>query len=293
MKPRKIPVLPCSTFLPDADFPFAIRQNTRHGSIDLHAHEFVELVLIRRGQATHFSADCEYPIRAGDVFVIHTDQAHGYRVSRDFELVNIMYRPEAFPIDQAALARLPGFRVLFSLEASDRRAFGFGAHLHLAPDDRARIQNLIAAIDREMTATPPGYQSLVGGLFTQLTVHLSRLYAEPPHPPVAALLEIEPTLDYLRQSFDQDLKLDDLANRAGLSVSTLLRRFRTATGSSPVEFLLNLRLERAREILSTTDRRITDVAFDSGFRDSNYFTRRFKRHTGLSPRAYRQSLRYL
>ena len=83
--------------------------------------------------------------------------------------------------------------------------------------------------------------------------------------------ELLPTLDYLRRNFDIDLRLEDLASRAGMSISTLLRRFRVATGPFPFEFLLNLRLERAREILPTTDQRITDVAFNSGFRDSNTF----------------------
>jgi len=271
----------------------AIRQNTRQGSIDLHAHEFVELVITRGGQASHFSPYDEYPISSGDVFVIHTDQAHGYRADRNLDLVNILYRPDAFLDDDPSLAQLPGFKALFSLDTADRTAHGFGTRLHLPTEARAQVNDLIGAMGRETTTSAPGFQPVVRGLFTQLTVTLVRLYSDTAQPTEAALLEIEPTLDHLRQSFDDDLKLEDLANRAGMSVSTLLRRFRTATGSSPVEFLLKLRLERAREILSTSDRRITDIAFNCGFRDSNYFTRQFKRHTGLSPRAYRNSLRYL
>lgn len=286
-------MLPCSTFIPDPEFPLAIRQNTRHGSIDLHAHEFVELVITRGGQASHFSPRDEYPISSGDVFVIHADEAHGYRADRNLDLVNILYPPGAFLDDDPSFGELPGFRALFSLDPADRRAHGFGTRLHLPSDARSQINELIDTMGRETTTSAPGFRPVVRGLFTQLAVTLSRLYSDTATPTEAALLEIEPTLKHLRRSFDHDLKLEDLANRAGMSVSTLLRRFRTATGSSPVEFLLRLRLERAREILSTTDRRITDIAFDSGFRDSNYFTRQFKRHTGLSPRAYRNSLRYL
>lgn len=289
MQTRKIPVLPASTFIPDRTFPFAIRRNTRHGSIDLHAHEFVELVVLRRGQATHFSTDSEYTIRSGDVFVIHPGQAHGYRAQSELDLANILYRKEAFLSNLDAFDALPGFRALFNPGDAAR----FGIRLHLAPGNRKEITSLVDAIDREMTAQAPGHRPLVGGLFTQLAVTLSRLFSEPNRPSEAALLELEPILDHLRRSFDHDLTLADLAGRAGMSVSTLLRRFRTATGTSPVEFLLRLRLERAREILSTTDRRITEIAFDCGFRDSNYFTRQFKRHTGKSPRAYRHSLRYL
>jgi AraC family L-rhamnose operon transcriptional activator RhaR/AraC family L-rhamnose operon regulatory protein RhaS len=293
MVDRKIPVLPCSTFIPDPDFPLAIRQNTRHGSIDLHAHEFIELVIIRSGRARHFSPGDEYPISSGDVFVVHLDEAHGYRADQDLDLVNILYRPGAFFDNDPALRDLQGFRALFSLDPADRTSHGFGTRLHLSDDARVQVNQLIDSMGRETTTSAPGFRAVVCGLLTQLAVTLSRLYSDTTWHTEAALLEIEPTLQHLRRSFDRDLKLDDLASQAGMSVSTLLRRFRTATGSSPVEFLLRLRLERAREILSTTDRRITDIAFDCGFRDSNYFTRQFKRHTGLSPRAYRRSLRYL
>lgn len=289
MEPRKIPVLPCSTFVPDRSFPFVIRRNTRHGSIDLHAHEFVELVILRRGQATHFSTDGDYVIRSGDVFVIHPGQAHGYRAARELDLVNILYRKDAFLANLKEHDAPPGFQALFNPGDAAR----FGTRLHLAPDNRKEITSMVDAIDREMTTKAPGHRPFVRGLFVQLTVTLSRLYSEPNRPSEAALLELEPVLDFLRRTFDRDLTLADLANRAGMSVSTLLRRFRTATGTSPVEFLLRLRLDRAREILSTTDRRITEIAFDCGFQDSNYFTRQFKRHTGKSPRAYRHSLRYL
>jgi len=293
MTEHKIPVLPSATFLPDPDFPLSVRRSTRHGAVGLHAHEFMELVIIRSGQGTHYSMDQEVPIRTGDIFSIPPNQAHGYRNTRNLDLINIMFQPEIFMDSEEAIARLPGYRVLFRPNPDRRSGDRFEVPLHLEGEAFVRVNSLVDSIVREITATPPGYQPLVGGLFTQLAVTISRLYSDAVHPPAIALLELERVLDYLRKHFDTDLRLEDLARKAGMSVSTLLRRFRLATGSTPVEFLLRLRLERAREILSTSERRITDIAFASGFRDSNYFSRQFKRHTGVSPRAYRQSLRYL
>lgn len=293
MPSRKIPVLPAANYLPDPEFPLSTRHAVHHQTIDLHAHEFIELVVIRGGQAVHFSQNQEYPVRAGDVFVIHTDQAHGYREPLRLDLINIMFRAGKLLRPEEPVRQLEGYRRLFSLRAVDRRVHGFGTRLSLGSNALIPVNGLIDALVRELTATAPGYQTVARALFTQLVVALSRLQSGSTRPPTAALLELEPLLQFLRLNLNADLRLDDLARRAGMSVSTLLRRFRTATGNSPVDFLLRLRLERARETLATTDQRITDVAFASGFRDSNYFTRQFKSFTGLSPRAYRQSLRYL
>ena len=289
----KIPVLPAATFFPDSRFPLAIRHSMHNEKVDLHAHEFIELVIIRGGTATHFSENQEYPVGSGTVFVVHTDQAHGYRDTRKLDLINIMFQPDPFISDRDSVHQLDGYRMLFGLRPADRRRYGFGTRLILDENAVIPVDSLADALDRELTATPPGYQTMVQALFAQLVVNLSRLHSGTGGPPTAALLELERLIRYLRLSFNADLRLEDLARRAGMSVSTLLRRFRSATGSSPVEYLLRLRLERARENLATTDQRITDIAFSSGFRDSNYFTRQFKRYTGMSPRDYRRSLRYL
>jgi AraC-like DNA-binding protein len=66
-----------------------------------------------------------------------------------------------------------------------------------------------------------------------------------------------------------------------------MRVFRKATGQTPIEYLVRLRIQKAMELLRTTDRTITEIAMDVGFNDSNYFARQFRRLTDRSPRAFR------
>ena len=66
-----------------------------------------------------------------------------------------------------------------------------------------------------------------------------------------------------------------------------LGAFRKYSQYSPMHYLLNVRLNHASTLLRTTDASITDIAFDSGFRDSNYFSMIFHRQFGMTPREFR------
>ena len=70
-----------------------------------------------------------------------------------------------------------------------------------------------------------------------------------------------------------------------------MRVFQSATGTAPLAWLIEQRVTRACAMLRHTDKRITEIAFEVGFNDSNYFTRQFRKATGFSPRDYRLRLR--
>lgn len=84
------------------------------------------------------------------------------------------------------------------------------------------------------------------------------------------------------------LAVPDLATAAGLSVHHFARLFRARTGQSPWEFVLRVRLERARDLLVSTQRPIKEIGQAVGFRDYSYFCRVFREHTGQSPNRTRQ-----
>jgi AraC-like DNA-binding protein len=82
---------------------------------------------------------------------------------------------------------------------------------------------------------------------------------------------------------DSDLGLPDLAKAAHLSVDHLGRLFRAECGTSPMRYILRLRLNRARALLRRTDLSIKEVAHMTGFRDPLYFSRLFRREVGQAP----------
>jgi len=91
--------------------------------------------------------------------------------------------------------------------------------------------------------------------------------------------------------FSCDLSLQALANESGYSRVHFVRMFRAATGYSPHNYLLNLRLERARELLKNPSISLIDIALDCGFSSHSHMSRLFHKSVGVTPSAYRRSLR--
>lgn len=75
---------------------------------------------------------------------------------------------------------------------------------------------------------------------------------------------------------------------SGLPERTFIRRFRAATGYTPLEYVQTMRLEEAKHLLETTDTPVELIAVDVGYEDSNFFRRLFKRVVGITPARYRQ-----
>ena len=93
---------------------------------------------------------------------------------------------------------------------------------------------------------------------------------------------------YIDENLAEDVKVSEVARRAGVSASQLQRIFRDATGMTCSTYLTTARLTKAKELIAGTDRPITEIAFDVGYNDSNYFSTAFRKHEGITPSAYRK-----
>ena len=92
----------------------------------------------------------------------------------------------------------------------------------------------------------------------------------------------------MEKHFDQGMPLDALASDLGISPRHFKRRFKNATGDSPLAYLQRVRIEAAKRKLETTLENITEITWQVGYEDSNSFRRLFRKYTGLSPREYRE-----
>jgi AraC-like DNA-binding protein len=97
-------------------------------------------------------------------------------------------------------------------------------------------------------------------------------------------------LHYIREHLQEKINLKNLSEIACMSGSTFYRYVKKTTGLSPQELILRERIKHAKNLLGKTDLLITEVAFDAGFEDPNYFTRAFKKAEGLTPKQYQQKV---
>ncbi len=98
---------------------------------------------------------------------------------------------------------------------------------------------------------------------------------------------IQASVDHLGTRLDERMTIAGLARVAGMSPSRFAHRFRAEVGATPLRFLEQQRIARARELLLMTGRSIADIATEVGMPDHTWFARVFRRHVGTSPRDFR------
>lgn len=92
---------------------------------------------------------------------------------------------------------------------------------------------------------------------------------------------------YISKNFSRNLTLDDVANQVHLNSAYFSTLFKQSTGSSFKEYLNMVRIEESKRLLANTDYSIIDIALATGFEDQSYFSKVFKKYTGLTPKQYR------
>lgn len=99
-------------------------------------------------------------------------------------------------------------------------------------------------------------------------------------------------VDYIRKNLHQKLSIESIAKMAYVSKSNFFKMFKDELGTSPNEFILRERINRAKELLKSRNS-IKETAFQTGFSDTNYFTRVFKQLVGVTPKSYQDKNTFL
>ena len=94
----------------------------------------------------------------------------------------------------------------------------------------------------------------------------------------------------MKITYSQDLKLAELAHVAGMSNFHFAREFKRTTGTTPHQYLIKVRVERAKALLANNELPLTEVSLSSGFSHQSHFTRLFRKVTGTTPHSYRLRL---
>jgi AraC-like DNA-binding protein len=191
------------------------------------------------------------------------------------------------------LRRLPGYSAIFVLEPTYRRAHRFSSRLHLNRSDLGVVDSLVRRMEEEEASRSAGREAALLGLLVELMVFVSRRYGESDVTEAKALLRLGRLIGALEEGYREPWTLGEMAEIAHLSRTSLLRTFRRATGQAPIDYLISRRIEVAMQLLQQTELSITTIALDSGFSDSNYFARQFKRIRGCSPSSFRRGTRLL
>ncbi len=279
--------LKAASMFSDKTFPLVCLRINDHQACDIHSHEFHEIVVILTGHGRHVTEREEYPIEAGDVFLLRANMAHGYKDTDRMTLVNILFDPKRLALPMEYLRDLPGYHALFRVEPRLRVYNRFRNRLRLSGAQLAEAAGIIARLQQELERRTPGYRFQAGAHLMSLIVFVSRCFSRSERQTDRPLIRMGATLSYIEQHYREQITVRRLTQIAHMSESSLMRAFRRVLSRSPIEHVIRVRVLKAAELLGGGGVRVTEAAYTCGFSDSNYFSRQFRQIMGVSPRDYR------
>lgn len=262
-----------------------------HGDHPIHIHEdFIELVIVTEGEGINLLEKKPYRISKGSIFVIHPKQAHGYIDTKKISLYNVCIRAVALKELPLGLLAAPGYIALFKVEPVFRQKRSLESHLKLEGSAFKEIIWLTERLKNRIEDPRPLSRVCAKAIFTEILAQLACEYqASQPATFKAPSLEAAKAISFMETHYTEPITVDEIARRTGFTVRTLHRACLDYLDLPPKKIINNLRIEGAMRLLRESKKSVTEVAFASGFLDSNYFSKCFKDKTGMTPRKFRNS----
>lgn len=284
-------------YFPSESFSFIIRQYTIQPKeiIPLHTHEFFELVFVKSGNAEHVMANQTYRLQAGDVFVVEPSVYHSYNGSEDEEtqVYNVLFHLDVIRRDLESLMQISSFISMFYLTPFLRRTSNFVPYLSLTSDEAVQLVGYLDLLMTELHEQDSGFELAAKTLLMYTLIFLSRCYerhidsthAMPHHDP-----DMDTIMAFIRENHRVPLSVKQISLSFGMSLTTLITKFKQYTGMTVLEYKHQLQVQEACSLLTHTNDKILAIAHAVGFDDLSFFYRIFRRMTGMTPAQYRKSV---
>lgn len=155
-----------------------------------------------------------------------------------------------------------------------------------------QVVHILNEIIEITKAERPGYQPLVSGIVLHLLGMIHFLSKENYFDEQQNMIEsmVNKARIFFRANITQSISMENVAADLGVSYSWFRKTFKTYTGMAPGQYLIQLKIEKAKILLSDPSRSVKEIAYELKFDSCYYFSKLFKEKTGLSPMRYRKKI---
>lgn len=255
-----------------------------------HAHDFLVLVYVERGEGTVSLNGRETPLRDGDVHAVPPGQVIDSATLADLhhcQAWSVAFMPDAVPSLVSVSPLAWGHHPILALFAlADLPA---GASANVPAGERARWSAWLTELSDELSAPDRlGARDAVSALLTRILIGAARLAPSAPAPPDPLVTRV---FDEIEATFREPVSAADVARSLGYTAGYLTTVVRERTGRTLLEWITERRMTEVRRMLRDTDLPLGVVAARTGLRDATYLVRRFKERYGITPDRWRRSER--
>jgi AraC-like DNA-binding protein len=259
--------------------------------IGSHWHHEIEILCFQKGEACVHVSGNTIAVQSGDVVFVNSEELH-LITSQD---PDILYHACLFPLEFLYFARPDYTQSHYLFPLSDKEIL---LPLYMEHGDSftdaiySELIDIIATFDHKEAA----YQLRIKACLIKILslVFASGRFLRPADTSIALgaknQQQLKEILSYIESHYEGRIYLDHIADHFHMSAKYFSQYFKKNFGRGFVEYLNHYRIEKACELLVTTNMHIMDISFSTGFDNFSYFIRKFKSITGYTPATYRKTI---
>lgn len=239
-----------------------------------HTHQFTELFYVLHGEGVFYIENEKVPVKTDDLIIINPNVEHTEKTYLNNPMEYIVFGVEG---------------LAFSFTEHDQ-AYGRGYSFYSYGSDKNQFINFAQLMMHEFQDKKPGFEKVCHGLLEVLLVYISRKQKLSVISESSFQLSKECAIAkrYIDTNYAQDITLDSLAEITHINKFYLAHSFTECIGQSPISYLTERRLAACKELLSSSNLSVTQIATSAGFSSQSYFSQIFAKKVGMSPRQYRK-----
>lgn len=251
-----------------------------------HAHKFIEIAYVSSGAGEHQIGDKTFRVTTGDVTIINFDIPHQFTAT-DSPLViyNCIFTPsflDSVLVDSKNFCDLSSHYLLGDFYHNNFNDF-INNKLH--SHDHMHILNIYKRMLLEFDIKKIGYKEILRGYLIELLVTIFRLNINEQNSTQQNVIN---AIEYICIEHKNPIRIETLAKLANSNKTTFCRNFKELTNSTVVNFIQTLRIEKACNLILSTEKNIIEIAQDVGYNDMKHFYSIFKKITGRLPRDFKK-----
>jgi AraC-like DNA-binding protein len=250
--------------------------------MQFHSHERVEIMYVTKGKCSIDVKKDNFVLSSGDMILIDSGVSHRIIMAEGEQcrMMNIefLYEPNG---NSFCIGMAVGEEFLNSKLMRDKKeCIVFKNGLELYP--------YLSTVLRELSGECN--ESVLQLQAAQILIKTAKLYENlNSFKRAKAAVYVNKAIDYINKNYHEKIVAEDIAYESGVNKNYLQRKFREYTGQTIANHINQIRIEKAKQLLESTDIPIVDLCLYVGINSRQYFTSLFTKHTGISPQKYRQN----
>lgn len=252
-------------------------------------HDFWEFIYVEKGEIIISAENSEYLLKAGELAFHKPDEFHTVRATGDLLssaiVISFESKSQSMQFFEKKILLLDENEkeILFQLLKESATAF---LRISKNPPDTGM---------RRKKSVPPGTEQIIKVNLELLLLHIYRRrdtiqrkdrYTISPNQAYDEKLAKD-IQAFLESNYFKDIRLDELSRQVGVSVSKAKKVFKSYSGGSIIEYLIDIRIKHAKAMIDKGDLNFSQISEMTGFKTIHYFSRVFKKKTKMTPSAYK------